>query len=351
MNGNLCGDDKMLITLIIPAFNAESTIEEALISALKVFPCQEILIINDGSTDNTGTICNQYAKKYDNIKVIHTENGGVSQARNIGIENAHGDYIMFMDADDRINNCKNLNLHMFLENYDMILFSFDEKKMNGKITTRYIFNEQIIPKNEIPKYFLENKYSFYGPWAKIFKRDIIMENHIRYNIGQKYSEDVIFVLNYLSYISKDILTLPIIFYSHYINPNGASFYKNYYDQMNHYLFNQFKAFYYLTNSNTKLELDDEFIDNFVCSLFNETILHYYLRINKRSFIYKYKESYRIFKSYLKKDYLNKYSFFKSLNTHTIDICNDNIINQLYKKNYLKKFKFRCKKILMQIINF
>jgi len=338
----------MILTIIIPAYNAEDTIEYAIKSALKVFNNQEILIVDDGSTDKTGAICDMYDELYMNIKVIHTENYGVSNARNIGIENSTGDYIMFMDADDRICYDSALNVDNILGECDLILFSFNENNFNGKHLRDYIFEDQIIGKNEIPEYFLKNKYNFYGPWAKIFNKNIILQHNLRYNIGQKYSEDVIFVLNYLSCINNNIHLLPTIFYSHYINPNGASFYKKYYDEMNVYLFNQLKAFLILVKSTNYNDYNK--VDDFASFLFNEVILHYYLRTSKEEFFTKYIESFKMFRPFLKIEYIKNYSFFVYSNIFSNNIYDETVINHLYIINYRLKIKFFIKKYLYTYIS-
>ena len=90
-------------SIIIPAYNAQSYIERAIESALRqTYDDIEIIIINDGSTDKTGEIIEEYSQKHTNIKVISTDNGGVSRARNIGIDNSSGEYIVFLDADDEL---------------------------------------------------------------------------------------------------------------------------------------------------------------------------------------------------------------------------------------------------------
>lgn len=336
----------MKLTIIIPAYNAADTLADAIESVLVCFENQEILIIDDGSKDSTGEICDRYEAEYENVSVVHTENGGVSRARNLGIEKATGDYIMFMDADDRIIYDGTLELDTDLEECDMILFSFIERKMNGKPCNTFIFEEKQINKLDIPDAFLNNKYSFYGPWAKIYKKDIIMREGLRFNAGQKYGEDVVFVLSYLSRISKGIYLSPNVFYAHYINPNGASFYKQYYSEMNVYLFNQLKAFEAMACAMGKA--DQSMLTDFACSLFNETILHYYQRINKEIFFAKYMESYGLFSPYLAVTSLRKYSLFRFLGDDNAMIADPAIIEKVYQKNLLRKVKYECKKIIYNI---
>lgn len=338
----------MTLTIIIPAYNAENTLSDSIESALKCFKHHEILIIDDGSIDATGEISEQYASKYKNVTVIHTSNGGVSKARNLGIEKATGDYLIFMDADDRIVYNGKLDIDEQIKDCDMLLFSFNERKMNGKLINTYIFEDKYIKKNKVVNTFLCNKYSFYGPWSKIYKRDIILKNNIRFNIGQKYGEDIVFVLSYLSHISKGIRLLSNVFYSHYINPKGASYSIKYYDDMNWYMFSQLQAFekifYSVETKNEKV------LNEFASSLFVKTILHYYQRLNKKDFVTKYRESYKIFKHYIKNAILRRYPLFTFLrDDSTIDDLST--IQKFYKKNYLQKVRYQCKKIVYKISDF
>ena len=93
-----------LISIIIPVYNVEKYLDKCINSVLmQTYKNIEILLINDGSTDSSGQICESYAKKDSRIKVIHKENGGLSDARNVGIEHSTGSYIMFVDSDDYID--------------------------------------------------------------------------------------------------------------------------------------------------------------------------------------------------------------------------------------------------------
>ena len=96
--------DEKLVSVIIPAYNIEDYIGRCLDSVLsQTYKNLEIIVIDDGSSDRTGEILDDYEKKNHRMKVIHKENGGVSSARNIGIDRANGDYIGFVDGDDRVD--------------------------------------------------------------------------------------------------------------------------------------------------------------------------------------------------------------------------------------------------------
>lgn len=340
----------MNLSIIIPAYNAESTIIRAVDSALNAFCAAEVIVIDDGSTDNTGALLDKYSKIHQELKVIHIKNQGVSYARNLGINNSSNEYIMFMDADDEILFSQKTNIEEIMESKDMIIFSFIERKMNGKKCASYSFDDSYIECDNIADCFLNNKYSFYGPWSKIFRKAIIQKYNLEFNPGQKYGEDVVFVLKYLSNINKGIYLSSEVCYLHYINPNGASYYNKYYRDMNVYLFEQLKAFEKLVDAHVhNRDKNAQMINDFSAELFNETVYHYYLRTEKADFLKMYAVAYNTYRSYLKTDSLRKCSLFKHLNIGESDLASATLSTKVYSTNWYYKFKFACKKLLYRFL--
>lgn len=340
----------MNLSIIIPAFNAESTIIRAVDSALNAFSAAEVIVIDDGSTDDTGELLDKYSKIHQELKVIHIKNQGVSNARNLGINNSSNEYIMFMDADDEILFSQKTNIEEIMERKDMIVFSFIERKMSGKECASYTFDDSYIDCDNIADCFLNNKYSFYGPWSKVFRKTIIKKYNLEFNPGQKYGEDVVFVLKYLSNINKGIYLSSEVCYVHYINPNGASYYNKYYRDMNVYLFEQLKAFEKLVDTHVhNKNKSAQMINDFSAELFNETVYHYYLRIDKDDFLKMYTVAYNTYKSYLKIDSLRKCFLFKHLNIGESELTSATLSTKVYRSNRYYKFKFACKKLLYRFL--
>lgn len=115
------------ISVIVPVYNTEPYLRECIESILRQsYTDFEVLLVDDGSTDDSGAICDEYAKKDNRIKVIHTKNMGVSSARNIGLDNAIGNWIIFADADDELyKDALNLRYDDF-EKHDLVLGSYYE---------------------------------------------------------------------------------------------------------------------------------------------------------------------------------------------------------------------------------
>lgn len=174
-----------LFSIVVPIYNVENYLEECLNSILtQTFDFYELILVNDGSSDNSGKIADEYAKKYKQIKVIHKENGGLSSSRNSGIKRAIGDYLLFVDSDDLLVNKNALfNIVPYLDGNEVVLLGFDklyfdktikpvvnnadeslrnkkiDDKINGLIRSN-VFVSSACNKCINRKYFIENNLFF-----------------------------------------------------------------------------------------------------------------------------------------------------------------------------------------------
>lgn len=189
------------ISIIVPVYKAEQHLHRCVDSILaQTFTDFELLLIDDGSPDNSGTICDEYAKKDNRVRVFHKENGGVSSARNLGLENAQGNWIAFIDADDYIHKDYLLSFSKNLD-VDFIVGSFQivgsNEKWNGVLENKY-YDKTILKKDIVKLSFTLN---FQVPWGKLFNRNIICNNNIVFDEKIHSGEDSLFVLTYLIYTS------------------------------------------------------------------------------------------------------------------------------------------------------
>ena len=201
------------ITIIIPLYNKEKYIYKCLNSILlQSYGFYEVLIIDDGSTDNSCKICEEFYSKYKRFKYFSKENGGVSSARNLGIEKAKYDYIVFIDADDYIEEDYLKSLTEY--ECDLVVEGF-KKDENGFFSEFHIFNEEC-NKNQMLKYLMRKEIAniFSVPYLKLFKLEYIKNNNIRFNEKISFGEDFDFVLKYLRTISG---TVKLVDECHYIN--------------------------------------------------------------------------------------------------------------------------------------
>lgn len=183
-------------SVIVPVYNVENSIERCIESVLMQTFCDfELILIDDGSYDDSGIICEKYAQKDARIKVIHQKNQGVSKARNAGLDRAKGEYIIFIDSDDFVE--KNY-LHMFNSFSDDLILVGHGDYRNNKVE-KIVMDENEswrIDSDEGIKQFLEKKSSIFV-WGKRYRRSIIDEYNIRFRQEMKFSEDVIFNNDYI----------------------------------------------------------------------------------------------------------------------------------------------------------
>lgn len=188
------------VSVIIPVFNAEKTLNKCVESLLKqTFRDFELLLINDGSQDRSGDICNKYAQKDQRIKVFHKENGGVSSARNIGLKVAKGEYIVFCDADDWVSEQYLSNLWNDKQ-YDLSVSSYYEvsDSMQG-----YRFNDIICEtKDKIGTLYRDHisQILLRTPWGKLWKRKIIMDHAIFFDPLIKSGQDTVWCFQYYQHV-------------------------------------------------------------------------------------------------------------------------------------------------------
>lgn len=197
---------KIELTVILPVYNVERYLEQCLQSLInQTLKEIEIVIINDGSTDNSGKIISEYSNRYNNIKVINQGNSGLSAARNRGIEIASGDYIAFIDSDDYVD--KNMLKEMLLEakknNLDIVICNYERVYDDSDLTEKVSIELEpykIYTGNELLKKFLINKIT---PNAcdKIFKRDLFTQNKIIFPNGY-YHEDLLTTFKILCSVNK-----------------------------------------------------------------------------------------------------------------------------------------------------
>lgn len=186
------------ISVIVPVYNVENLLPRCIDSILsQSFTDFELLLIDDGSPDNCGKICDEYAEKDSRVRVFHKPNGGVSSARNLGLDNAQGEWITFIDSDDYIEQGflaipKELSADLLINNYKVVFgdkispICFESKDINNLQLTHFISKNLV-------------KQVFRVPWAKFFRRSIIYKNKISFIKGVKIGEDSLFMLEYLHY--------------------------------------------------------------------------------------------------------------------------------------------------------
>lgn len=203
--------DNILITVVIPIYNSESTLEKCVRSVIdQTYSNLEIFLINDGSTDNSIKICKKLRAEDDRIKIFDKTNSGVSDCRNLGLLNAHGHYISFLDSDDYLDT----KLYEFLANlvkqndYDMIQFLYfvHEKETTRKYKVGNFCEDMLLTDDQIMKHFLDRKRKILlnNVWSKLFKTSVA--KNIRFDCRLQLSEDEKFSFDYLMLCNSVLFT-------------------------------------------------------------------------------------------------------------------------------------------------
>lgn len=211
---------KDLISVIVPVYNAEHWLNKCLDSLITqtVFNNMELIIIDDGSTDGSAKILDSYSKKYNNIQCFHIQNGGVSNARNIGLEKCNGEFITFVDADDYLDS-------NFIENLYKAIDEECDISCSGFIAE---YPDKSVKRCADKEYVFDNKESIYqflmagilepNVTDKLFRRNVVSNE--RFNKKISIAEDKWFLFNCLKRASK-IKLIPFANYHYVMNDTSA----------------------------------------------------------------------------------------------------------------------------------
>lgn len=220
------------VSVIVPVYNAEKTIKKAVCSILnQSYTNLEIILINDGSMDNSLNLCIEFAEKDNRVVVLNQNNTGVSSARNMGLEVAQGDFCCFIDSDDWIEKDYIERLVQGMQSVDCVIAGYT-REVGGDENPSHLMNRIYELKNisdtQICPLFY---YGFIHPcWNKLFKMSIINENHIKFDTSIHISEDSIFCINYLIKCEK-IFTMDLVSYHYCINKELDSLSKKVYSNI------------------------------------------------------------------------------------------------------------------------
>ena len=216
-----------LISIIVPIFNMEKYLDKCIQSLVnQTYKNIEIILIDDGSSDRSGEMSNEWTKRDERIKVVHKDNAGLGLARNTGLENATGDYILFLDADDFLDT---LTVQTLVErhnnsNVDSIFFGWKRYYNSGKIEEHWQkYRDESFEGNEIISKVLlemvaatpdepEDRYVFMSACHCTYSMELIKRYNVRFvSERELISEDLVFNIDYLRYASK-VEFIPYCFY-------------------------------------------------------------------------------------------------------------------------------------------
>ena len=190
---------KALVSIIVPVYKAEKYIHLCIDSLLaQTYKNIEVVLVDDGSPDNCGAICDEYAAKDSRVKVFHQQNRGVSAARNTGLAHINGEWITFVDADDKVT--EDYIERLMSKDGDWIIGGYKDTKGNCCHINEdcYIGNDRLI---QFSQEHLHNLYTN-NIAGKLYRSSIISKNSLRFDTNVRFSEDFLFNLNFLSHCNS-----------------------------------------------------------------------------------------------------------------------------------------------------
>lgn len=210
------------LSVIIPLYNSEKYIDSCLENLInQISDEDEIILINDGSIDNSEKKCLEYESKYKNIQYYQTNHKGPSGARNLGLNKVSGKYIIFLDIDDSIEKTYISKLLKHIENYDMVVCGYNLIKVEKNEKNIIKMKSQEIERKYIKK-ILNNELMFNTLWNKIYRADIIKNNKIQFDEGETRGEDAIFNMDYIKNVKNSIYVIDDILYNYFLRVQGIN---------------------------------------------------------------------------------------------------------------------------------
>lgn len=293
-----------LISIIVPIYNSRKYLNNCVSSILnQTFTNLEVILIDDGSNDDSGIICDEFSKRDKRIIVKHIHNGGVSNARNIGLDIAIGKYVAFIDSDDFLGPNYIMELYNNLIDNKSDLSICPVQIVDNQLSGRWEVDSVILDFKDLDKALflkLNKTYLLYGPCNKLYINEIIQKNNIRFITNISYGEDLIFNFQYYRYIDKISITNKVCYY--YVQANNESLSKKYFhnkfeiSKKIHFTLLSFFQHVNLTDNESYQFLYNRLFDDVYNSLF---------LINHANFGKGICNSFKYVKSILKDDELDK----------------------------------------------
>lgn len=250
-----------LVSILVPAYNVEKYVSQCLESIVnQTYRNLQIVVVDDGSTDATGKICDKYAEEDSRVEVFHVSNGGVANARNILLSKIKGEYFLFIDSDDWIeqDTIEVLLNEMLNRNVDLIGYDCVNSDASSKIDSSHTIEMVYDKDGFIHEYLKHNKING-ALWNKLFKTSLVRKNRFREDIS--YGEDALFCWQLIKNINSVLIT-NIPKYNHRIHdeslshrswtPEGKGSGKIVWDTIREDVIKQYPGYTGLVNSRTAL---------------------------------------------------------------------------------------------------
>jgi glycosyltransferase involved in cell wall biosynthesis len=209
------------LSIIVPVYNVEKYLHRCLDSILsQSFRDYELILVDDGSSDQSGKICDEYAARDERIRAFHQLNSGVSSARNLGLDYAKGEWIYFVDADDEVLPGGIDSMLAATNGSESVLASFESCNRKGERLYQTTIGKDVIMSKEdsIRALYGESKtlMGMWGwLWVRLFRNDIIKKYNLRFDTNISYNEDGLFIAEYICRINTPIYYVDSLVYRYY----------------------------------------------------------------------------------------------------------------------------------------
>ncbi|MGL4570217.1 MAG: glycosyltransferase family 2 protein [Clostridium sp.] len=224
------------VSIVVPIYNGEKYLDKCLDSILKQTLKEiEIILVNDGSIDNTKNMLDEYSKKDKRIRVINKKNGGPGSCRNIAINSAKGEYIGFVDVDDYIENNMYEKLYLARDNkkIDIVMCNYKDEyvrenysiKVDHRLISNKIYDEEKINREIISTFSKNENYGFYTMCNKIYRREFILKNKIAISESRNHGEDWLFNIEAFNNAKSALFIYDVLY--NYVHINEESLMKKY----------------------------------------------------------------------------------------------------------------------------
>ncbi len=213
-----------ILSIIIPVYNVEKYISKCLNSILKQEGDYEIIVVDDGSPDYSGLICDEIAMSDARVNVYHKENGGVSTARNFGLSVARGKFVTFVDSDDYVSSNYIASIMEYIKHdYDLTMFNVYRKFKRGYEASKVVLDEGLYSRPIVTTapFFANFLFCVGSPINKIYKADIIRNNKLKFDTSLTICEDMLFNLRYFECVDN-LYYADTILYTYLFNTESAT---------------------------------------------------------------------------------------------------------------------------------
>ncbi|MGN1169366.1 MAG: glycosyltransferase family 2 protein [Acutalibacteraceae bacterium] len=263
---------KCKISFVIPVYNAQKYLRECVdsIIAQDSFENIQVVLVDDGSSDASGAICDMYSDRFENIKSVHQKNSGVSAARNNGIAHSEGEYIAFADADDYLlPGILPKLIDAAEQSPDVIFFNFISEYKEFYDYIKYPFNSGMLSADYIKKdvaEFMLTDSSLNSVWNKLFKKSVITDNNISFPEDKKYGEDKVFVLSFFAVCDNAFFIPDFGYFYRYVKSGAIQ------KSRDNYIKNLYSDFEYTVETYKSFNLDSEFVYKTCREIFAQQIV-------------------------------------------------------------------------------